>query len=237
MAISNCAVILPTYNERGNLPAVIESIAKALQGINYTIWVVDDNSPDKTWEEAIKLSKNYPVNLIRRPKKMGLASAVITGFLTAREDILICMDGDGQHDTNILPTMLSMFEKGADIVVGSRFLGEIDKEWGQKRNTISKVATKLAEPFTKIKDPMSGCFALKREVVEEITEWHLIGYKILLEILVKAPNRKVLEVPIHFGPRHYGKSKLDWREILRYLLLIFHLYIYRIKRKFFSIKR
>ena len=96
---------------------------------------------------------------------------------------------------------------------------------------MSKVATKLAEPFTKIKDPMSGCFALKREVIEGIDKWHLIGYKILLEILVKSPNKKVYEIPIRFGRRRYGDSKLDWREVIRYIYLILHLAFYRLKKK------
>ncbi len=225
------AVILPTYNERGNIEKVVESVAEVMQGVDYAIWIVDDNSPDKTYEKAINLSEKFPVHLIRRPKKMGLASAVITGFLSSNAEKLICLDSDGQHDAGILPVMINMFGKGADIIIGSRFLGDVSDEWGQRRNIISKVATALALPFTSIKDPMSGCFAVKREVIEGIDEWHMIGYKILLEILVKAPDAVVYEVPIHFGVRSYGQSKLGWMEIWRYLLLLVNLGAYKLARQ------
>ena len=225
------AVILPTYNEKGNLRAVVEAIGRAMSKVDYEIWVVDDNSPDKTYEEARSLAKEFPIHLIRRPKKMGLASAVVTGFLSSSANKLICMDSDGQHDARVLPVMINMFGKGADIIVGSRFLGDVSEEWGQRRNLMSKVATALANPFTKIKDPMSGCFAVKRELVEQISRWEMVGYKILLEILVKSPDAIVYEVPIHFGARQYGSSKLNWREVWRYLLLLWRLFLYKVKNK------
>ncbi len=224
------AVVLASYNERDNIGPLLSKIAYTLDPYDYEIVIVDDNSPDRTYEVVKAMSATYPIQLIRRPKKMGLASAVLTGFLSSEGDYLVCLDADGQHDPEVIPRMIEELEKGADIVVGSRFVGgDIDPKWSHNRNLMSHVATFLASPFTSVKDPMSGFFAVRRGVLESISDWYLIGYKVLLEILVKARSAKVVEIPIHFGVRHYGRSKLNWREVLLYLILITKLFWWRIR--------
>jgi len=222
------SVVLPTYNEKGNLPIVVEEIDKNLENCDYEIIVVDDNSPDGTWKVALNLSKKYPVKLIRRYGKLGLASAVLMGFYNAKGDILICMDADCQHDSSVLSKMVEEIENGYDIVIGSRYHGKVDNKWGVKRNIMSKVATFLARPLTDVKDCTSGYFALKRKIIEKIKKWDLIGYKILLEILVKGGNLKIKEIPIKFGVRKYGETKLNYREIINYLHLVFKLYLWKL---------
>ncbi len=226
------SVVLASYNERENIGPLLSKIAYTLEPYDYEIVVVDDNSPDRTYEVVKAMSATYPIKLIRRPKKMGLASAVLTGFLSSEGDYLVCLDADGQHDPEVIPRMIEELEKGADVVVGSRFVGgDIDPKWSHNRNLMSHVATLLASPFTPVKDPMSGFFAVKRWVLESISDWYLIGYKVLLEILVKARSAKVVEVPIHFGVRHYGQSKLDWKEVVLYLILISKLLWWRMRSK------
>jgi dolichol-phosphate mannosyltransferase len=225
--MTKVSVVLPTYNERGNLPIVVEEIDKNLKNYDYEIIVVDDNSPDGTWKVALELSKKYPIKLIRRYGKLGLASAVLIGFYNAEGDILICMDADCQHDPSVLNKMVKEIENGHDIVIGSRWGGEVDDSWGIKRNIISKGATFLARSLTDVKDCMSGYFAIKREIIEKIKKWDLIGYKILLEILVKGGDLKVKEIPIKFGVRKYGETKLNYKEIINYLHLVFKLYLWK----------
>ncbi|AIJ06309.1 glycosyl transferase family protein [Methanocaldococcus bathoardescens] len=229
--MAKISIILPTYNEKDNLPIVIEEINRNLRNYDYEIIVVDDNSPDETWKVALELSKKYPVKLIRRYGKLGLASAVLIGFYNAEGNILICMDADCQHDSSVLSKMVKEIENGYDIVVGSRSGGEVDDGWGVKRNIISKGATFLVRPLTDVKDCMSGYFAVKKDVIENIKKWNLVGYKILLEILVKGRDLKVKEIPIKFGVRKYGETKLNHKEIINYLNLVFTLYLWKLSVK------
>ena len=228
------SIILPSYNERDNLGSLLFKIRSVMEenNLNYEIIVVDDNSPDRTYEVALRFkAEGYPITLIRRPKKMGLGSAILTGFLSSTGGILVAMDADGQHSPEVIPEMVKEIESGNDIVIGSRFLGDIDTKWARKRDIMSKVATFLASFFTDVKDPMSGFFAVRRSVVEAIADWYLIGYKVLLEILVKCPECRCKEVPIHFGIRHYGRSKLGWNEVFLYLWLIANLFWWKFLRR------
>jgi len=226
--MAKVSIVLPTYNERGNLPIVVEEIDKNLKNYDYEIIVVDDNSPDETWKVALELCKKYPVKLKRRYGKLGLASAVLMGFYNAEGDILICMDADCQHDPSVLSKMVEEIKNGYCVVVGSRYGGKVDDGWGIKRDIISKGATFLARPLTDVKDCMSGYFAVRKDVIENIKKWDLIGYKILLEILVKGGNLKVKEIPIKFGVRKFGETKLNHKEIINYLHLVFKLYLWKL---------
>ncbi len=228
------SIILPSYNERDNLGSLLFKIRSVMEenNLNYEIIVIDDNSPDRTYEVALRFkTEGYPITLIRRPKKMGLGSAILTGFLSSTGEILVAMDADGQHSPEVIPEMVKEVESGNDIVIGSRFLGDIDAKWARKRDIMSRVATFLASFFTDVKDPMSGFFAVRRSVVEEIADWYLIGYKVLLEILVKCSGCRCKEVPIHFGIRHYGRSKLGWNEVFLYLWLITNLFWWKFLRR------
>jgi len=220
-------VIVPTYNERGNLDELVRRITGSCSGagIDVQIVIVDDNSPDGTGGNAEQLAKAHNIKVIHRAGKLGLSSAVIEGFRAASGDILVVMDADLSHPPETIPAMVSKIASGeADVVVGSRYIeGGGVENWPLHRRLISKVATLFARPLTKIKDPMSGYFALKRSVIDGVT-LDPVGYKIGLEVIVKGHVSKVVEVPIHFANRKSGKSKLGGLEMIKYLDHVTRLY-------------
>ncbi len=228
------SIIVPTYNERENLPILVERIDKALRGkYSYEIIVVDDNSPDKTWEVALDLSnKGYPVILVKRPGKLGLGTAVLDGVKRARGKYIVVMDADLQHPPEVLPKLLeTALEENADIVVASRYTrGGGVEGWSTIRKIISRGATLIAKlllPQARLtSDPMSGFFLFRREIIEGV-ELNPLGYKILLEILVKSKYSKVVDVPYIFHRRLKGESKLGTGEMWRYIKHVLRLSEYR----------
>ena len=221
------SVIVPTYNERENLEELFRRIEEALKGRDYEIIVVDDDSPDKTWEFAQSLSSRYPVKVIRRTEEKGLSSAVIRGFKEAEGDVFVVMDADLQHPPEKIPELIRAIEEGADIAVASRYVpgGKVEN-WYWYRKLISKGAImigRLALPrIRNIKDPVSGFFALRREVVEGV-KLNPVGFKILMEVLVKGNYTKVVEVPFTFGLRKAGESKLSGKTMVNYLKHVYRL--------------
>lgn len=221
------SVVIPTYNERENLPELVERLSRALQGYEYEIVIVDDDSPDKTWELAEELARKYPIKVIRRTREKGLSSAVIRGFKEASGDVFVVMDADLQHPPEKVPELIEAIKSGADIAIASRYVpGGAVKNWYWYRKLISRGAImicRVALPkIRNIKDPVSGFFALKREVVEGV-ELNPVGFKILMEILVKGHYTNVKEVPFTFGLRKAGESKLGSKTIVNYLRHIYRL--------------
>ncbi len=221
------SIIVPTYNERENLEELFERIARALEGREFEIIVVDDDSPDKTWKKAEELAKKYPVKVIRRTNKRGLSSAVIRGFKEANSEILVVMDADLQHPPEVIPKLIEAIEEGVDVAIASRYVkgGKVEN-WYWWRKLISKGAImigRVALPrIRNIKDPVSGFFALRRKVIEDV-ELNPVGFKILLEILIKGKYERVAEVPFIFGIRKAGESKLTRRQVFNYLKHLYRL--------------
>lgn len=213
-------MIVPTYNEKDNLQELSTRIFDACgkAGIETELVIVDDNSPDGTGAFAEELGKTRNIKVVHRAGKLGLSSAVLEGFEAATGSVLVVMDADLSHPPEKIPEMVSKIESGeAEMVVGSRYIkGGSVEDWPFARRMISKSATLLARWLTKIKDPMSGYFALKRSVIDGV-ELNPVGYKIGLEILVKGKYTKAVEVPIHFANRKAGTSKLGGTEVLKYL--------------------
>ena len=221
------SVIIPTYNERDNLEELLYRIDMALKGRDYEVIIVDDDSPDRTWELAQELSEKYPVKGIRRTEEKGLSSAVIRGFKEASGDVFVVMDADLQHPPEKIPELLERIENGADIAIGSRYVpgGKVEN-WYWYRKLISRGAIligRLALPKIRdVKDPVSGFFALRREVVEN-AQLNPIGFKILMEILIKGDYERVEEVPFTFGLRKAGESKLSGKTMVKYLKHVYRL--------------
>ena len=217
------SIVVPTYQESENIYDLVVRIANALapREIPYEVVVVDDNSQDGTEEVVEELqSYDYPVRLIVRDDQRGLSSAVIRGFDESQGEILICMDADLSHPPEKLPELIStLSDPSVDFVIGSRYVegGSTAVEWGFFRWLNSKVATLLARPFTNLADPMAGFFAVRRRTYNSCADLCPIGYKIGLEILVKAGCENPKEIPIDFAERHRGESKLNFREQLLYL--------------------
>lgn len=223
-------MIVPTYNEKDNLEELSSRIFDACgnAGVEAELVIVDDNSPDGTGAHAEELGKTRRIKVVHRAGKLGLSSAVLEGFKAASGSILLVMDADLSHPAEKIPEMVSRIESGeADVVVGSRYVkGGSVEDWPFTRKIISKGATMLARWLTKVKDPMSGFFALRRSVIDGV-ELNPVGYKIGLEILVKGKYSKAVEVPIHFANRKAGTSKLGGTEVLKYLDHVTMLYEHR----------
>lgn len=217
------SLILPTYNEAENIADLLGSLRTQLQGLQYEIIVVDDNSPDGTWKVVQDLSVTIPeVRIVRRVGRRGLSSAVVEGFLAAKGNVLMVADADGQHDYSLIPKMQKATEQGADIVIGSRYTeGGSVGDWDERRFFLSRLATQLAVKLCKVKvaDPMSGFFAVKRSVFESVLpKLNPTGFKILLDILVRVPGSTVTqELPFTFGERLHGESKLSRRVQLEFI--------------------
>ena len=226
----NCmlSIILPTYNEAENLPELIERIETALKGHLFEIIVVDDNSPDGTADVAVELNRKYGnIRVLRRRGKLGLASAILDGVNMANGNVIVVMDADLQHPPELLPRLVEKMEEGYHVVIASRYVNGGGVEgWSFWRKLISKGAIFLAHlllPETrKVKDVTSGYFVLKKDVLEGV-RLNPVGYKLLLEVLVKGRYSKVVEVPYIFKPRKKGKSKLGFNEIFNYAFLLLKL--------------
>jgi dolichol-phosphate mannosyltransferase len=221
------SMIIPTYNERENLIPLVESIHRALSDLVYELIVVDDDSPDGTAELAQTLAQEYPIKVIRRKNERGLATAVVEGFRQAIGKVLGVIDADLQHPPELIPDLLREIHGGADIAIATRYIeGGGTSGWGLGRKIISQGAKGLAYvllPATrKIKDPLSGFFLLKREVIDGV-KLMPTGYKILLEVLVRGRANEVVAVPYTFVERARGDSKLSFKEELSYLKHIWQL--------------
>ena len=222
------SVIVPTYNEADNVEPLVRALSAALKNVNYEIVIVDDNSPDRTWQRAAKIAESNPcVRVIRRTAAPGLAASVIEGFTQARGDILACMDGDLQHDPETLLPMLERIEAGYALVVASRYVSSGSTgAWSPVRRLESLIATKLAQWLLKItlSDPMSGFFMMRRsDFLKTRERLHAQGFKVLLEIVAALEARSAAEVPYRFRERITGRSKLSGKVVLAFLAQLLRL--------------
>ncbi len=222
------SVILPTYNEAENIPAMLAEISQVLTGREHEIIVVDDDSPDATWKVAEDLRQQYPrLRVLRRVDKRGLSSAVVDGFSMAKGDVLAVMDADGQHDCSLLAKFQDAIEhQGTDIAVGSRYIaGGSVGDWNAIRRCISKAGTTLAFALlhVRVKDPMSGFFAMRKDLFRSIKpRLKPTGFKILLDVLVNTPRTaNIVEIPFTFGLRRAGDSKLSGRVQLEFIAYLY----------------
>lgn len=225
-SLSKISIVVPTYREAENVDILTRRIHKTMteDNMSYEIIFVDDNSQDGIEKIISGLSaKGFNVRLIQRKGERGLSSAVLCGFSEAEGGILVCMDADLSHPPEIIRVMINKIVKdSAEFVIGSRYVngGSTDHKWTIYRRINSKIATLIAKPFTTAKDPMSGFFAIPERVYKRGNSFNPIGYKIALELIVRCRCKDVLEVPIHFSNRRYGKSKLTIKEQLNYLVHI-----------------
>lgn len=224
------SIVVPTFRERENLPHLVARVAEVRDRfqIEAELLFVDDDSRDGSREWVDDEAPDW-VRIIVRTEDRGLSPAVVEGLRAARHPVLVVMDADLSHPPEKIPDMILALQAGQQLVIGSRYVpgGSTDDDWGFIRWLNSKVATLLARPFTKVKDPMSGFFALRRADFERATELSPVGYKIGLELIVKCHLENVGEVPIHFTDRVHGDSKLTLREQLNYLLHLRRLYIFK----------
>jgi dolichol-phosphate mannosyltransferase len=226
------SVVVPAYREADNLRPLCERVFAATKGadLDAELIIVDDNSRDGSAEAVQELGSRFDVRIVVRTDQRGLASAVLRGFAEARGQVLVVMDADLQHPPEKIPELVECITSGrADFAVGSRYAGgRIQEGWSLLRRLNSRVATLLARPLTPVRDSMSGFFALHRETWMRASRLDPIGYKIGLELMVKARCRRCVEVPIVFAHRAGGESKLALAEQLRYLRHLLRLYRFRL---------
>jgi dolichol-phosphate mannosyltransferase len=235
--IIRLSVIVPTYNERENLEELLRRLDRALSGLDFEVIVVDDDSPDGTWQLAEELARTkYPwLKVIRRRGRRGLASAIIDGVRASRGHYIVVMDADLQHPPELVPQLLRIAEReGAEVVVASRYApGGGVEGWSRLRLLMSKVATLLAYalvPESKATtDPMSGFFLVSRRfMLPCIGRVKAQGYKLLLEVLARCKPSKVVDVAYVFARRLRGRSKLGLATVVDYLLQLLRLNEYRV---------
>jgi len=221
------SVIAPAFNERANMRPLVQAVAAAMGDTHWELVVVDDDSPDGTADAVDALAcEGLPVRCIRRVGRRGLASAVVEGALASHAPFLAVIDADMQHDERLLPRMLALLVDGdADLVIGSRHVeGGSVGEWAQDRQVMSRFATRCAHMLIgrDITDPMSGFFAIRRDVFHScIYDLSQQGYKILLDILTSSPRPlRTVEVPYVFRNRQEGESKLDIMVLAEFLFLL-----------------
>lgn len=209
-------VCLPTYNERENLPSLIEEI---LHTAPVDILVIDDNSPDGTGGVADLIAEREPrVTVLHRASKLGLGTAYVSAFqhgLAKGYRLLFEMDADFSHQPRYLPELLRAVE-GADLVLGSRYIpGGGTENWGIARKAISRggslyARTVLGLPF---RDVTGGFKCFRREVLEaiDLESVKTTGYAFQIELTYRAHKQgfRICEVPIVFFEREAGRSKMD----------------------------
>ncbi len=225
--MNELSIIVPTYNERGNLLPLLRCLQRALGDLDYEVVIVDDDSPDSTAAMARSIAQSNPrVRVIQRIGRRGLASAAVEGMLATSSPYLLVMDADLQHDEHIIPAMLDKLKReNLDIVVGSRHVaGGGMGEFAAGRVALSNTGRKLSDAICKIpvSDPMSGFFLLTREYFHHVVHnLSNIGFKILVDLLASARRPVRLgEVPYTFRNREHGESKLDILVGIEYLQLL-----------------
>jgi len=227
------SVVIPTLRERANLEQLLPQLFETLRRaeIEAEVIVVDDDSRDGTEELCRQLSACHPLRLLTRRDARGLASAVLHGLHESTGEICVVMDADLSHPPEAVPDLVdSVRSPFCEVAIGSRYAkgGSVDPNWSWFRRLNSKVATLLAKGLTNAADPLAGFFAIRRDTFSRATELRPLGYKVLLELIVRCECREIFEVPIAFRDRRLGTSKLSAGQIWLYLRHLARLYTVRL---------
>jgi dolichol-phosphate mannosyltransferase len=221
-------VVVPTYAERDNIAELVARLRAVLQGTDWEVVFVDDDSPDATAAVAKSLAAtDRHVRCIRRVGRRGLSGACIEGILSSSSPVVAVMDADLQHDETLLPQMLQAVRNGADLAIASRYVAGASAAEGLSaiRRWGSGLATRMAQTLigARVSDPMSGFFMIRRQVVEDNAEaLAKEGYKLLMDILWTAGTSiRIAEFSYRFRERRHGASKLDALVTVDYLGLLF----------------
>ena len=210
--------VIPTYNEKENLPVVVERLRAAVPDCD--ILVVDDNSPDGTGQLADSMAaEDSHINVLHRTIKDGLGGAYLAGFdwgLEAGYDVFVEMDADCSHQPEQLPLLLQAIEGGADLAIGSRYVpGGKTKNWPLHRQILSRGANLYTRLIlgTKVKDITAGYRAYRREALQKLNLEGIDskGYVFQVDLAWRSEQAslKIVEVPITFVEREIGSSKMD----------------------------
>jgi dolichol-phosphate mannosyltransferase len=232
------SIVLPTWNERGNIESVLAQLLPLQQQLSLEILVVDDDSADGTAELVRRIAQREPcLRLIRRVGRSGLASAIKEGLLDATGDLALVMDSDGQHEPAAVVRAVQVLQgEGADLVVGSRFHSDAEiRGLSGRRERGSSWANgaarfSLPRAYAGLTDYMSGFFAVRIDAVLPLLRAvDVNGFKFLYELLAVSRGRlRVAEVPLTFQPRTSGSSKLDLAILWDFLISLLHSLSFRL---------
>jgi dolichol-phosphate mannosyltransferase len=226
--VPTLSVVIPTRNERDAIPRLLGAVRTALDGLDYELVFVDDSTDGTDAVLAGAAREDRRVKVYHRSAASGLASAVVDGIARSRGETIAVLDADLQHPPDLLPLMLQRLQaEHADVVVASRYLpGAGMPGLNLPRRIVSLLTRLLAQVLLQAArrstDPLSGFFLVRRTVVDGVA-LRPVGFKILLEILVRGRYGQVVEVPYTFGPRAAGRTKATLRQgadYLRHLLLL-----------------
>ena len=220
------SLIIPTFNEGENIQEIVSILVELLDRTipdDYELIVVDDDSPDRTWELARELISTYPqLRVIRRETERGLSTAVIRGWQAARGEILGVIDADLQHPPEILLQLWAEMNQGAELAVASRNIaGGGVSEWSLVRRLLSRGAQLLGliilpEVIGRLSDPMSGYFMVRRSTIAN-QQLSPVGYKILIEVVARCQIQQIAETGYVFRERRIGASKVTWKQYVEYV--------------------
>jgi len=220
-------IVVPTFNEKANIPLLVDRLVQLLTSCDWEVIFVDDNSPDGTAAATRAIgASDSRVRCIRRIGRRGLAGACLEGMLASQARYVAVMDADLQHDEGLLVPMLEALRAGrADVAVASRYLdGGSAAGLSKQRSRVSRGSNTLVRLLLGIDltDPMSGHFMIRRDELEAIApSLSTQGFKILLDILATARGSlRTIELPSTFRERQHGESKLDSKIALDFAALV-----------------
>jgi dolichol-phosphate mannosyltransferase len=226
ISVVHFSLVIPTYNECDNLARLVTVLTHLLDRVlpgQYELIVVDDDSPDRTWELAEALAEDHPqLRVLRRQNERGLSTAVVRGWQMATGQVLGVIDGDLQHPPEVLEKLLEAIAQGADLAVASRHVrGGGVSQWSFVRRLLSRGAQLLGlvilpQVLGRLTDPMSGYFLVRRGAIAGAS-LSPVGYKILLEVVGRGNIGRIAEVGYVFQERRSGDSKVTWRQYIDYL--------------------
>jgi dolichol-phosphate mannosyltransferase len=236
MASERVLIVVPTYNERDNVEAVVAQFLAPLPEAE--ILFVDDNSPDGTGDLLDQLAAGDPrLHVLHRPGKLGLGTAYLDGFrwgLARGYDYLLEMDADFSHDPAYLPDMVRLAGEGADMVVGSRYVeGGGTVNWGIGRQVISRAGSLYARTIlgVGVRDLTSGFICYRRQTLEALdldaVDSNGYSFQIEMKYRVIQAGMKVVELPIVFVDRRVGQSKMSRQIFLEALFMVWKLRLRR----------
>jgi dolichol-phosphate mannosyltransferase len=224
------ALVIPSLREVRNLAPLLDRVRAVLAAaaIEWEVIVVDDDSRDGTEMVVGSISQQDPrVRLLVRPGERGLSGAILHGWRHTDATILGAMDADGQHPPELLPQLIASLTEGHDLAIASRYADGGRRPANPLRRLASLAATLAARPLQSVgpgvRDPLSGFFLVRRDSVQHVS-FQPSGFKLLLEILVRARIARVQEIPFTFDCRRFGRSKISASVAWDFVVLLARLY-------------
>jgi len=232
----NISIVIPTYNEKDTLPALIDKLSREVKKIaeKFSIIIMDDSSPDGTGRIAEDLNKKYQnITVIERPSKLGLGSAYKQGFQIALDrfdpDYIVQMDADHSHDPKEISLMLKKIKEYGYVIASRHLPGSAVIGWGAGRKIIHTLAGRFAKGCAKLEitDPTSGFRMFKKSVLNAVnfSEIKSEGFAFQVELLCYLRRKGLygIEIPTRFVNRELGKSKMGLGETIQFLKMCINL--------------